>query len=555
MKKLLFLLPAIIAGFVFTGSAQTKSVKVPPNKDTVVINIITTTTIVPATASSSTVVTTSTIPVTPGPGPDPDPNPGNDKTIDLSFIRSTAYYERPFAGVENWQGQNYSPIGDGKRLDYYDRLSWSQLEGQNQGQYTWSRIDQSINAAIQNGQKYSFGIMVVVPGGADPFNGPVYYGNSSSLYPLYLHNLMQSETVKDKIMGVGGGSTWVPNWNSPNFLNRLDSLHANLQRHINTTSFQGVKYSSVVNYIDIRIMGSYGEWHHAGIVDNMNQYPAGMRPAVSSYKRIIDSYIKYFPDNWLAMILATLDAERLAHTLTPVEITAYALNARNNVGPFGIRSDQRGSLQWNDRDNYVHQYMENNNKSFNGGPLFSTLTMSRWQVAPLLGEPENNSDNPQLQTLSAQFQMYRQNSIGNGNYKRSAAADNNMKTAAAVAGYRLMLTTGKIVYNKSHINISLSWQNIGLTPNYENWSVVYQLQNAAGAVVWSGNSSFTPKLFLSQSLATAIAQDFIFDTSPAPGSYVLKMAVIDPRGYRKPLPLEITGRDPAGAYVLTPITF
>jgi len=551
MKKLLFLLPAIIAGFVYSGSAQVKTVKVPPNKDTVLITVTTTTTVVPATASSSTVVTSSTIPTIPGPGPGPDPDPGNDKIIDLSFTRTTQYYERPFAGVENWQGQNYSPIGDGKRLDYYDRLSWSQLEGANIGQYTWSRIDQSINNAISNGQRYSFGIMSVVPGGADPFNGPVFYDGSSSLYPLYLHRLMQSEQVKDQILG----RTWVPNWNSKNYLDRLDSLNANIARHINNTSFNGVRYRDVVNYIDVRIMGGYGEWHHAGIVDNMSQYPAGMRPTIPTYKRIIDSHIKYFPDNWLVMLLATLDAERLNNTLTPVEVTAYALNARNNAGPLGIRSDQRGSLQWNQQTNYVHQYMENNSKSFNGGPLFSTLTMSRWQVAPLVGEPENNQDNPQLQTLSAQFQMYRQNSIGNGNYTRSTTADNNMRTAAAIAGYRLMLTAGKVAYNKSHINISLSWQNIGLTPNYENWQVVYQLQNAAGAVVWSGNSSFTPKLFLPQSSATAIEQDFIFSTSPAPGSYVLKMAVIDPKGYRQPLPLDITGRDAKGAYLLTPITF
>lgn len=550
MLKKLFLLPAVIAGFVFSGSAQVKTIKVPPNKDTVLITVTTETTVVPATASSSTVITSATIPTTPG----PDPDPGNDKIIDLSFSRTAQYYERPFAGVENWQGQNYSPIGDGRRLDYYDRLSWSQLEGATIGNYTWARMDQAINNAIQNGQRYSFGIMTVVPGGADPFNGPVYYGGSSSLYPLYLHNLMQSETVKDRIMGVNS-STWVPNWNSSNYLNRLDSLHANIARHIATTSFNGVRYSDVVNYIDVRIMGSYGEWHHAGIVDNMNQYPAGMRPTVATYKRIIDSYVKYFPDNWLVMILAALDAERLAHTMTPLEVTNYALTVRNNAGPLGIRSDQRGSLQWNDQGNYVRQYMENNNKRYNNGPLFSTLTMSRWQVAPLVGEPENNNDNPQLQTLSAQFQMYRQNSIGNGNYRRSTAADNNMKNGAALAGYRLVLTTGKIAYNKNHINISLSWQNIGLTPNYENWQVVYQLQNSAGTVVWSGNSSFTPKLFLPQSSATAIAQDFNFSTSPAPGSYVLKMAVIDPKGYRQPLPLDINGRDSKGAYLLTPITF
>jgi len=544
-KKILFLVSLLWA--ITTIAQTTKTVKVAPNKDTVVVTSTTTTTV-----TTNTVLTTTIIPTIP---PDPNPSPGGE--IQLSFSPETNYYERPFAGVEDWNGQNYSPIpasNPQKRLDLYFRLLWTQMEGQTQGSYSWVVIDKWLNQAITNGQKLSIGIFLLCPGGCDPFNQPVNYDGASSGYPLYVHTGMQNESVKDwKTAGVWGGNlTWVPNWNSNFFLTRLEALHNALRDHINTGSFNGVPYKNVLNYIDVRIMGSWGEWHHAGIVDNMNQYPTGMRPTVATYKRIFNMYVSSFPNNQLAMLLAALDAERLNHTLTPIEVTNYALTIKNNVGFLGIRSDQRGSLQWNDGGNYVHQYMENNNKSFQGSPVFATTIMQRWKFAPLVGEPENNSDNPNLQTLVNQCRFYNQNSVGNGNYTRSNSADNSMRDAAAAMGYYLAPKSGKINYTTTRAIVSLGWQNTGLTPIYENWNVMLQVVNSSGTVVNSVSSSFKPRLFL-----PAPSTQTFTDTLnlPGAGSYTIKMVVVDPNGYRKPLPLHIKGRNTIdGSYTLATFT-
>lgn len=547
MKKFLrslLTVPAFIAGFGYVAG-QTKAVKIPPNKDTVLVTSTTTT-----TTATNTVITTTTIPTTPG----PQPGPGGE--IGLSFTQETGYLELPFARVEQWFDQNFAAIptaaNPGQRLDVYWRFLWTQLEGPTQGSYSWVKLDQVFNAAIAKRQKVSIGVFLHCPGGCDPFNGPVFYDGFSSGYPFYVHTAMQSESVKDAAIGNGAANrAWVPNWNSNFLMTREEALLNAIRDHINITSFSGVPYQNVLNYIDIRLMGSYGEWHHAGIVDNMSQYPAGMRPTVATYKRLINMHIASFPNNPLVMLLATLDAERLNNTLTPIEVTNYALTVSNAWGPLGIRADQQGSLQWNDPDNYVNQYMQNNTKSWQGGPLFNTYTMTRWKTSPLVGEPENNSDNPNLQTLVAQAQLYKRNSVGNGNFTRSTGADQNMRNAANAMGYHLTLTGGKITFSQTAVAIALNWQNTGMTPVYETWQTVLDIVNSTGQVVQSKISVFKPRLFLPATSAATFT-----DNLPGlpVGSYTAVLTIRDPKGYRAPLPLFIKGRNPNGSYTLASFT-
>lgn len=547
MKKILFLLPLLAIGCLV--SAQSKSVKVPPNKDTVLVTSTTTTTVIPAQVTTNTTITTTVIPTNPG----PQPGPGGE--INLSFQPETGYLELPFARVEQWFDQNYAPVPAGspqQRQDVYWRFLWTQLEGQTINSYSWVKFDQVVNAAIQKRQRVSIGVFLHCPGGCDPFNGPVFYDGYSSGYPLYLHQLMQQESVRDRVLGTDAGNrAWVPNWNSENLLTRAQALLFAIRDHINATAFNGVPYQNVINYIDIRFLGSYGEWHHAGIVNNMSEYPTGMRPTVATYKRFINMHITAFPKNPLVMLLATLDAERLNNTMTPVEVTNYALTVSNGWGPLGIRADQQGSLQWNDPGNYVNQYMQNNNKSWQGGPLFNTYTMNRWKTSPLVGEPENNQDQPNLQTLVAQAQMYRRNSVGNGNYTRSAGADQNMNNAANAMGYKLQMTGGKITFSSSAVIIAINWQNTGLTPVYENWVTTIDIINATGQVVQSKESSFKARLFL----PAANAATFTDNLPGLPvGSYTAVLTIKDPTGYRQPLPLYIKGRNANGSYTLGSFT-
>ena len=86
-------------------------------------------------------------------------------------------------------------------------------------------------------------------------------------YPEYMHQLMQSESTTDW----KSGSSWIPNYNSNYYLGRLLALNQALNNHIETASYNGIRYKDVIQFIDIRGYGSWGEWHSAGIVENTDQ--------------------------------------------------------------------------------------------------------------------------------------------------------------------------------------------------------------------------------------------------------------------------------------------
>ena len=79
--------------------------------------------------------------------------------------------------------------------------------------------------------------------------------------------------------------------------------------------------------------------------------------------------------------------------------------------------------------------------------------------------------------------------------------------------------------------------------------MVYELRNSSGGVVWTGNSAFSPKLFLPQGSATGASDNFTL-SSVSPGTYSMYLIVRDPTNYKKPLPLAVNGRNSDGSYLL-----
>jgi len=140
----------------------------------------------------------------------------------------------PGRGVEQWHDQNIINVPvegtNTQRLDVYYRFVWTKIEGPTLGSYTWNFFDSLVNNAIIKKQKFSFGIMPLYPGGTAQ-NGLVSFDGGLASYPLYLHNLMQAESVKDWRTG----TVWTPNYNSNHYLNRLLALHQAIDAHIKTT--------------------------------------------------------------------------------------------------------------------------------------------------------------------------------------------------------------------------------------------------------------------------------------------------------------------------------
>ena len=453
----------------------------------------------------------------------------------------------PGRGVEQWHDRNDVNVPvegtNTPRLDYYYRFVWTRIEGPTMGSYTWNYFDSLVRMAIQKKQKFSFGIMTVWPGGTLQ-EGLVSYGGGNSCYPLYLHNLMQAETVKDWRTG----STWTPNYNSTNYHDRLLALHQAIDAHIKTTSFNGVLFKNVINFIDIRGYGAWGEWHSGYTPNNViSDYPAGTFPTIASLKKIVDAHTQGFPDFPLVAMIAAFDAHWLQNTMNPPEIAHYVLTQRNNWGLIGWRRDQ-----WGATDSYLASYLENNTRSFNG-LVFRDSIMVRWKSSPITGEPPAWNPN-NYADLERQIRLYHATSFGNGNYgvTPTTTIKDRVRASSKACGYRLILESGNLTLNGNNLTIALNWKNTGQAPTYENWDVVFELKNSSNITVWTGTSQFKPKWFLPLASATPVTDNF--SAVPA-GTYTLNLLVKDPNGFRDPLPLAINGRNADGSYTLaTPIT-
>jgi hypothetical protein len=465
----------------------------------------------------------------------------------------------PGRGAESWHA--WSPVNVPTQaapqpaLDQYFRstLTWNQLEPA-EGAYDFSSLEARIKAAIDGGlgTKIAFGIMTVYADDEQPH--PTSEGVGMT-YPLYLHQRMMGEAVKP--WKNPSANWWLPNYNSPAYLDRLDALHRALNAWLDATSYKGVTYKKVIYSVDVRGFGNWGEWHHYPFMDNMSapdgsagSWPVGMRPTIATMKRIVDSHVKGFPDVRLTFMLAALDAQYLNNTWNPPEITQYLLDVSNAAGKLGIRRDQ-----WGAGDDYVHAYLEDNTRSFAGGAPFKTAIMDRYRSAPITGEPYPGCGDFAL--LPAEVSLYHASTVGNGNFcydgnPPSTAMANNYREAMRRAGYRLVLTSGSAtsLAPGAGFNVSLTWQNLGVAPTYEHWRVTYELRSAGGTVAWSGASTFDPYLFHGDGAPRTVTDAFTLPTGVAPGTYDLVLIARDPNGYRRPLPLAIAGRLADGGYRL-----
>ena len=474
----------------------------------------------------------------------------NSQTSTLSFSQistSSPDLIAPGRGAENWNNVPWNgssaptvPSGNSATLNYYNRFNWTDFENSTQGSYDWSQFDGSINRAIDAGAAFSFGIMSVCEG----------CGGGSMNYPSYLHNLMQSEGGNSQDWQNAEGY-WVPNWNSNNYLTRWEALLNALASHINSGSHSGKNYKDVIYYVDIRGYGNFGEWHN---YPYWNATPSGRVATSASLKRIIDAHKNAFPNNQLVCLIGAYDGANASNI--PSDVSYYVLTTSNNYGRIGWRRDNWGDAGYSN-------VLDNNPGSYNPGTgtvAFNSLIMNMYKYAPVVGEPSNDASAISRNCGTMQCDLvneitkYHATSFGNGNYPNGADANlvASVRAASAASGYRLVLTGGSMsttLSPGSSFNISLNWQNIGVAPTYDNWNIVYELRNSSGTAVWSGNSIFKLKLFIPQGAATSVSDNFTLSTVPA-GTYSMYMIVRDPVGYKKPLPLAISGRNSDGSYLI-----
>ncbi len=479
----------------------------------------------------------------------------------FSFTRipySATDLKRPNAGMEYWIYQNQvtvplssSPANN--ETGRYDRWEWRAFE-QTQGVYNWALFDASINEAINRGQKFSFGIMASC-GGCSDFQVSVS-GSTNKTLPNYVINNGGAFVY---------GGVWYPNWNSTVYKSAWQAFQNALAAHINSTSYNGVPYSRVINYIDLRGVGEYDEWHFCGFCPDYGSslmYVAdngGYKPTVASYKFLIDVFTTAFANYRLVAMSDGFDPGGWSET--PDEVINYLITRTTNKGNVGWRRDNWG----HNRPTWYENKFESNPSVWNGQAA-QPIIMNRWQTAPVVGEPYqgesqvNGQSRPyQILTESvngapAQTQFYHLSNLGNGNMERTgeAGTQTSVREAHKRMGYRYYVSAGSMtttVTSGGTFNISLTWGNEGVAPTYDRWYIRYTLRNSTtNAVVWTGNSTYNLKNLLPD--ATYVdAQNFTASGVPE-GTYRLHLAVVDSSGYMPNMPLFINGVQSDASYIL-----
>ena len=467
----------------------------------------------------------------------------------------------PARGAHYWLGTSGSlaveiPIAGQpeQTLDHFARFKWGQIENDT-GVYSFTRFDSEINAAITAGRKFDFAVMSMCP----PTNcsGLLTVDGVSLSYPLYIHTQMQAESVKDwTAINTAEGSFWVPNWNSPAYLLAWEKMLMALAAHIETGSFNGIRYKDVIGRVDVRGFGMWGEWHNYPW-DACNCTPAGTNPTAASLIRIVNAHINAFPNFQLIGLLGGFASTSISSRyIVPDEASCYLATARNNFGEIGWRRDN-----WGTNASWILSYVDNNPVVCSGVPL-KNLIMNKWKTAPIVGEPNGSATTAAsggdcaFYDLEREVRTYHASGFGNGNWGGAQSlpcAQTYIRAASKASGYRLQLNAGSYTSNvgsNKTLAVQLAWRNVGIAPVYENWNVVYQLKNSSGAVVWSGTSSMNLKLFLPETSDRVVNDSFVLPYSLISGYYSLSVVIRDPVNYRKPLPLAILGRSSDGSYLL-----
>jgi hypothetical protein len=496
-------------------------------------------------------------------------------TTSLSFVElpPATDYSRP-GGNERWNEQSGSQIVSGVPTPqvHYRRFSWADLEG-NTVAGSWkftTKLRSKFIDAINAGAMFAFGVMQLYPEAcSESFNDSYSYDGSCSVYPEYVHDVMQSSGTGD----FSDGTTWIPNYNNSFWLARWDSLLRNTNRYIDTASYtatsgprngQLVYFRDVVSYVDVRGLGSYGEGHHCCLgsgYSTIANWPAGRFPTIATMKRIIDIGADAFTNYPNCIIINWLDGgfdngNGFANTKIPIEVGIYALTKTNTFGKLGLRRDQ-----WGDNESYYHSILENNLMTF-GGVRADTAIKNRYKYSFFLGEPPGyNNGGSTLRNgvnmgwVPSQAEILHPFSIGNGNYggtgNMTGSMPDSMRKAFRMAGSRTKIVSGNMTTTLQpnvSFNITLNFQNIGLAVEHWRWNTTYELRNSSNVTVWTGTSNFTLKGFAPISTTTSVSNSYILPGSVSPGTYRLMIKIIDPTGYRSPYPLGINGRESDGAY-------
>ena len=412
----------------------------------------------------------------------------------------------PFRGSYRWQKDSPQPPGWPVR-DGYLRVTWRELEP-TKDTYDFSRIDRGIAEARADGGVFGFRVQAACTG---------CQGGGIAV-PDYLRQMMPAGFS----FRLNNTNNYAPDWNDPDYLERLDALLQALgQRYDHDPS---------VGFVDVSSYGDYGEWH---VYQWPYPSPTAATPiTVANAESIVDMNVRAFPSKELLMQHQTVTVDGT----TDHDVFLYALNRYPQIG---IRNDCLGDA-W---------FTDDMSRLYDEHPIVA----NRWKSAPVMTEYCYQSPGSGgFELASRQIAQFHVANIGNGNMATwssfSRAEQRQSELNNARSGYRFVLehlAMPSRLLAEAEFAVVSNWSNVGATPAYNPWNVTIQLRSMNGSVVWSGTSKLDVERFLPGK--KTVTDTFTLGQVP-PGRYRVVLVVLDPSGYFPPLRLAIGSREFDGSY-------
>jgi hypothetical protein len=412
------------------------------------------------------------------------------------------HFNRDHVGEgKDWDPQKIEdlllPNGDLKYCEYppssiaYFRWYWDEIEPE-QGKYNWDLIDRTIDQARQNGQKLAFRIM--------PQNG-------EPKAPAWYRKIARGFTYEN-------GKSWMPDYEDPLFHKHFGDLVAAL----------GKRYDGNpdIDHIDMGIVGRWGEWH-----TSQTGYPM---PSTDTQIAFADLYRQAFAKSLLVMLIG--GGEAMAHSIR--QGTGWRADCLGDMGGF--------SKNWNHmEDLYPIE-------------LSKAGALDAWEKAPVVFES----------CWTMQYwadQSWDIKDILDRALKYHASVFNNKSSIIPKEhwglvndflrkmGYRFALRRIQMpeeVQPGATMKMETLWENIGVSPSYHPFQVVYQIKNENTSIEHVSKTdirNWLPGYHLIEE------QIQIPENNPS-GSCQLRIALLDPNTRKPAVRLAIEGRDSDGWYTL-----
>ncbi len=350
-----------------------------------------------------------------------------------SFRESEEIFGNPLMGYAPcaW----YEEISEDVNLLYMD-ITWRELEPE-EGVYDWTSIEEEnqLNRWRKEGKHMVLRFVCDKPDEEEHMDIPDW------LYEKTGHD----GTWYDMEYGKG----FAPDYENEIFIQYHEKAVAALGEYLGQDGF--------VSYVELGSLGHWGEWHV--------NYSAGIQrlPMEAVREQYVTPWLTAFPN---ASIL-------MRRPFTPVK--EYGL---------GVYNDMTGDVE--DTEDWLSWLEEGDDFSQTGEENVIVPIENFWEIAPVGGEFTSSQSMEELlvENLEQTMDLLERSHVTFlGPKIAEAEFMEGYEAVLAHMGYRIWISEASLKAGFNKTSLTLTWENSGVAPMYEDWPVFIYVEDEAGEII------------------------------------------------------------------------